>query len=117
MAKWAGLVNGDGLGLSARGLFDDGYCLLDNQYRTSRQLDNAVGAAAYHARQQEAVDLGCFLDTSFRRSRSKSSHSAERPLISFCSSIACCLRDSVASCLVEASACRCPARLPAHVKK
>src|ERR1700688_4305746 len=76
-------------------------------------------ATAHHAiqRQQEAVKLGCFLDTSFRRSRSKSLPSSERPLISFCASIACCLRDSVASCLVEASACRCPARLPAHVKK
>src|SRR6266436_4044922 len=67
--------------------------------------------------QQEAVNPGSFLDTSFRRSRSKSSPSSERTLISFCASIACCLRDSVASCLVEASACKCPVRLPAHVKK
>src|ERR1700693_3975283 len=39
-------------------------------------------------RQALDIVLGCVLDTSFRRSRSKSSPSSERPLISFCASIA-----------------------------
>ena len=48
-----------------------------------------------HDRRQalDIVFIG-FLDTSFRRSRSKSSASSERPLISFCASIACCLHNS-----------------------
>src|SRR5258708_28126181 len=68
---------------------------------------------------RQALDIvaGCFLETSFRRSRSKSSPNSERPLISFCASMACCLHSSFDSLFVDASACRCPARLPALVKK
>src|SRR6202021_391292 len=72
-----------------------------------------------HVLCRQALDIvsGRLFDTSFRRSRSKSSPSSERPLISFCASIAGSLHNSVESFLVDARACRCPARLPARVKK
>ena len=77
--------------------------------KTIRQLARRVVKLGYVS--------GRFLDTSFRRSRSKSSPNSERLLISFCASIACCLHSSFDLFLVDAIACRCAARLPARVKK
>ena len=71
-----------------------------------------VGALAQDQRPHQALDnvfIG-FLDTSFRRSRSKSSANSKRQLISFCVSIACCLHNSFDSSFVDASAWRCTSR-------
>jgi len=79
----------------AHGMTGDDMCtefdmLLLGHFTCALQAPPRKDRTAAYAASRQALEIvdGCFFDMSFRRSRSKSSPSSERPLISFCASIA-----------------------------